>query len=114
MQFTTCGTFSPLISQATTTEAFEPILAKIRGLVGGWSEKMLSGASKEVLIKSVAQATTTYPMSCFALSARIRKKMTRAISNYWWVVQQIAEPSIGDVGRTLPSQNAKEVWALET
>jgi hypothetical protein len=54
MQFTTCGTFSPLISQATTTEAFEPIPAKIRGLVGGWSEKMLSGASKEVLIKSVA------------------------------------------------------------
>jgi hypothetical protein len=53
-------------------------------------------------------------MSCFALSAKTRKKMTRAISNYWWVVQQIAEPSIGDVGRTLPSQNAKEVWALET
>jgi hypothetical protein len=62
----------------STTEAFEPIPIKIRGLVGGWSEKMLNGAAKEVLIKSVAQATTTYLMSCFAFSARTRKKMTGA------------------------------------
>jgi hypothetical protein len=54
----------------STTEAFEPIPAKIRGLMGGCSEKLLSGAAKEVLIKSVAQATAVYPMNCFLLSSR--------------------------------------------
>jgi hypothetical protein len=68
----------------STTEAFEPIPAKIRSLLGGWSEKSLSGAAKEVLIKSVAQAIATYPMNCFILSATTRKKITSAISNYWW------------------------------
>jgi hypothetical protein len=68
----------------STTEAFEPIPAKIRGLVGGWSEKCLSSAAKEVLIKSVAQAVATYLMSCFILSAKTRKKITSTISNYWW------------------------------
>lgn len=68
----------------STTEAFEPIPAKIRGLMGGCSEKLLSGAAKEVLIKSVAQATAVYPMNCFLLSSRTRKKITSATSNYWW------------------------------
>jgi len=68
----------------STTEAFESILAKIRGLVGGWSEKLLSGVVKEVLVKSVAQSIATYPMNCFLLSSTTRKKITSAISNYWW------------------------------
>jgi hypothetical protein len=74
----------PTIVGQSTTEAFESILVKIRGLVGGWSEKLLSGAAKEVLVKSVAQSITTYPMNCFLLSSTTRKKITSAISNYWW------------------------------
>jgi hypothetical protein len=62
-----------------TTEDFEPIPTKIQGLVGGWSEKLLSRAAKEVLIKSVAQEVATYPMNCFILSARTRKKITSAL-----------------------------------
>ena len=45
----------------STTKAFKPILSKSQGLVGGWSEKLLSGAAKEVLNKSVAQTVATYP-----------------------------------------------------
>jgi hypothetical protein len=67
-----------------TTDSFEPIPAKVRSLVGGWSEKLLSSAAKEVLIKSVAQAIPTYPMSCFILSSKTRKKNTSAVSNFWW------------------------------
>ena len=37
-----------------TTEDFQPIPAKMRGLVGGWSEKSLSSADKKVQIKLVA------------------------------------------------------------
>jgi len=74
----------PIVVGQSTTEAFESILAKIRGLVGGWSEKLLSGVAKEVLVKSVAQSIATYPMNCFLLSSTTRKKITSAISNYWW------------------------------
>lgn len=44
----------------STKEVFEHIPSRIRGLMGGWSEKLLSGASKETLIKSIVQAMPTY------------------------------------------------------
>jgi hypothetical protein len=68
----------------STKEAFEHIPLKIRNIMGGWSEKLLSGAAKETLIKSVAQAIPTYSMSCFLLSPDTCKKITSATSNYWW------------------------------
>jgi hypothetical protein len=52
--------------------------------MGGWSEKKLSGAVKETLIKSIAQAVPTYSMSCFLLSPDTCKKITSVTSNYWW------------------------------
>ncbi|GJM96164.1 hypothetical protein PR202_ga12977 [Eleusine coracana subsp. coracana] len=69
----------PMAVGRSSKEAFEPIPRKIRGLMGGWSEKQLSYAARETLIKSVAQAIPTYSMSCFLLSL-----ITSAISNYWW------------------------------
>lgn len=32
----------------------------------------------------MAQAIVTYPVSCFVLSARTRKKIIATTSNYWW------------------------------
>jgi hypothetical protein len=65
-------------------EAFEPIPRKIRALIGGWGEKLLSCAARETLIKSVAQAIPTYSMSCFLLASDTYKKITSAVANYWW------------------------------
>jgi hypothetical protein len=56
----------------------------IRNFVYGWSEKKLSCAGREVLIKANLQAVPTYPMSCFKLSAHVCKKMQTYISNFWW------------------------------
>jgi hypothetical protein len=63
---------------------FEYIPGRIRNFTCGWSENLLSCAGREVLIKSIAQAVPTYPMSCFKLPSPICKKMTTYISNYWW------------------------------
>jgi hypothetical protein len=68
----------------STKEAFEHLPTKIKNVMGGWSEKKLSAAAKDTLIKSVAQAVSTYSMSCFLLSPDTCKKITSATSNYWW------------------------------
>ncbi|GJM90493.1 hypothetical protein PR202_ga06778 [Eleusine coracana subsp. coracana] len=47
----------------STKEAFEYMPGRLRGLMGAWSGRQASCARREVLIKSVAQAVPTYPMS---------------------------------------------------
>lgn len=64
--------------------AFDYVNDRIRGMAQGWSEKLLSRAGHEVLIKANAQAVPTYPMSCFKLPAQVLKKMKTYISNFWW------------------------------
>lgn len=59
----------PTAVGSKTTEVFEYIPERIRTLVGGLSEKTLSGVGREVLIKSIAQPVPTYSMSCFQIPA---------------------------------------------
>ncbi|XP_040379850.1 uncharacterized protein LOC121054416 [Oryza brachyantha] len=63
---------------------FEYMTGRLRGLVGGWSGKEASCAGREVLLKSVAQAVPTYPMSCFQIPLDTCNKMRSIIANYWW------------------------------
>jgi len=49
-----------------------------------WSEKHLSAAVKEVLIKVVVQAIPTYTMSIFHLSASFCEELARGVRRYWW------------------------------
>jgi hypothetical protein len=66
----------------SSKEAFEPIPSKIRSLMNGWGEKLLSCAAREILIKVVAQSIPTYSMSCFLLGPNTCRKIISAISNY--------------------------------
>jgi hypothetical protein len=53
--------------------------------VNGWSEKKLSSAGREVLIKAVAQSVPKYSMSCFELSKTTCKRNTSlVVARYWW------------------------------
>ena len=74
----------PTAMGRSTTEAFESICSRIRNLVSGWCEKKLSAASREILIKAVAQSIPTYSMSCFQLSKTTCKKISSSISRFWW------------------------------
>jgi len=56
-------------------------------VVRGWSDRPLSRAGKEVMLKSVIQTFPIYVMSCFRLPAGICEKMRMTISNYFWGIE---------------------------
>ena len=50
----------------------------------GWKEKHISKASREVLIKTMAQAIPTYSMSMFKISKKICDDINSMLAKYWW------------------------------
>ena len=50
----------------------------------GWEEKILSQASREILIKMVAHAIPTYIMNCFKLPIGLCNEIEGLIRKFWW------------------------------
>ena len=65
-------------------DKFQPAKEKLRKKCSDWCEKYMSGAAKEALIKSVAQAMSTYAMSVFKFSAGLCDDLSQIIRNFWW------------------------------
>ena len=65
-------------------QSFIYIKERVWKKLQGWKEKLLSQASREVLIKSVIQAIPTYSMSCFKLPKGLIKDIEAMIRNFWW------------------------------
>ena len=65
-------------------QAIAFIQERLQSRINSWSAKVLSKGGKEVSIKSVAQALPIYVMSCFLLPQDIIRKLTSAISRFWW------------------------------
>jgi hypothetical protein len=101
----------PTAVRRSMKEAFEPILGKIRGLMGGWSKKLLSCATRETLIKSIAQTIPTYSMSCFYWPQTVARKLHQRCQTTGVVVLWIAEECIGRGGLILPDLRLLEAWA---
>ncbi|KAL9670481.1 hypothetical protein QQ045_008034 [Rhodiola kirilowii] len=57
---------------------------KVLRKTSDWKNKLLSGAGKEILIKSVLQAIPLYAMSCFKIPDTLCKKLTSDILKFWW------------------------------
>jgi hypothetical protein len=64
--------------------AFQPLTERSRAKVGGWKGQGLSKAGKEVLVKSVLQAVSTYAMGCFQLTKGQCSSLTLTSSRFWW------------------------------
>ena len=65
-------------------KAFNQIKDQVGRKIAGWKGKLLSNAGREVLIKTVAQATTTYTMSCFKLPNSLCRWLNSMVSQFWW------------------------------
>jgi hypothetical protein len=50
----------------------------------GWIEMLLLAAGKEVFIEVVAQAISTYSMSCFRLLRGLCHHTSCLFRNFWW------------------------------
>jgi hypothetical protein len=76
----------PTAFGCATKEAFEFMPNRIRNVVGTWSGREASCAGQEVLLKSVVQAVSTYPMSCFLIPKDSYHKLKLVIANYLFVL----------------------------
>ena len=57
----------PLLVGKGKRKAFNRIKDQVGRKIASWKGKLLSHASREILIKAVAQATPTYTTSCFKI-----------------------------------------------
>ena len=64
--------------------SFNFIKEKVWRKLQCWEEKLLSQAGREVLIKTVVQAISTYIMSCFELSVGLCSEIESLVKKFWW------------------------------
>jgi len=74
----------PVAVGKSRKRTFEYIKQKVWVRIRGWQERLLSKASKEILVKAVAQAIPTYAMSCFDLTKSLCDELSSMIGRYWW------------------------------
>jgi hypothetical protein len=65
-------------------DAFKNLTDCSRGKVGGWKGQGLCKAGREVLIKSVLQAVSTYAMGSFHLTKGQCGQLSAVASRFWW------------------------------
>lgn len=65
-------------------ENFQPIMDRFAKRCNGWSERYMSHAAKETLVKSVVQALPTHVMSVFKISVGFCEKYEKLIRQFWW------------------------------
>ncbi|XP_056847372.1 uncharacterized protein LOC130498048 [Raphanus sativus] len=69
-------------------KVFSFVQDRLNGRVNNWSSRLLSKGGKEVQIKAVAQASSTYVMSSYLLPQGITDKLRSTTSNFWWSSKQ--------------------------
>ncbi|KAL0431044.1 UNVERIFIED_CONTAM: hypothetical protein Sradi_0730400 [Sesamum radiatum] len=74
----------PFIVGLSKKVVFESIRDRIWHKVSSWTEKQLSQAGKEVLIKAVVQTILTYSRSIFRLPEGLVREIESMIAKFWW------------------------------
>jgi hypothetical protein len=63
---------------------FQPVKEKAKKRLNDYAEKYSSSGAKEVLIKSVVQSITTFPMSVFKFSVGLCEDLMKLTRDFWW------------------------------
>lgn len=63
---------------------FRTIKKRVRKKLQMWKEKLFSAGGREVLIKAVVQATSTYAMSVFKVLTTLCDELQSLIGRFWW------------------------------
>lgn len=66
------------------SEKFQSMKERLAKRMTDWSEKHMSAAAKEVLVKSVAQAFPTYTVGVFKLPQQFCDDYAQMVRNFWW------------------------------
>lgn len=74
----------PMIVGKSKTSTFKGVREKIAKKVIGWKERLISKAGREIFIKTVAQAVSTYMMSIFNIPKQICEDINSLLARYWW------------------------------
>ena len=74
----------PTVVGKSKEGCFQYVTERSGAKVSGWKGQGLSKKAKEILVKSVLQATPTYPMGCFKFNKKHCKKLSSISSNFWW------------------------------
>jgi len=77
----------PTPSGRTKGARFQHLKERLSKRLRDFTEKNMSIAAKEVLIKAVAQALPTYIMSVFKLPLGLCDDLTSIIRDFWWGVE---------------------------
>ncbi|CAA7014090.1 unnamed protein product [Microthlaspi erraticum] len=65
-------------------DIFTGLVDKICQKSINWTHRFLSGAAKQVLLKSVLSVMPSYTMSCFKLPKSLCKRIQSVLTRYWW------------------------------
>uniref|UniRef100_A0A803PRI6 Reverse transcriptase zinc-binding domain-containing protein n=1 Tax=Cannabis sativa TaxID=3483 RepID=A0A803PRI6_CANSA len=57
---------------------------KVINRINSWTGKLLSGAGKEILLKTVVQSLLTYAMSVFLLPLGTCDEIEKLMARFWW------------------------------
>ena len=74
----------PSIVGHNKKSAFAPIIGRVWSKLKGGKEKMMSQVGREILIKAVAQAISTYTMGYILLPKGLLKDLEGMMSRFWW------------------------------
>ncbi|XP_018479119.1 uncharacterized protein LOC108850033 [Raphanus sativus] len=78
----------PECFSGSKVDMLQYIYEKMTARFHGWYAFFLSTGGKEVLLKSVAMAMPVFAMYVFRLPKTTCKRLTSAMANFWWNVQE--------------------------
>lgn len=104
----------PILWGRSKTEALAFVRDKLKNKIQGWKQILLSRGGREVLIKTVANAIPTFPMSCFKFSRKTCMELDSLIANFWWVNKKMKDVFTSVLERSCRRLSLRVDWALRT